>query len=81
MTTEANMDKLGKDLNELSGDAKGMMQDTAGETSERMNELRNRLTSALDAAKITYQKLQEKRQWGHLNSIQNFPRESLLACP
>ena len=60
MTTEANMDKLGKDLNELSSEAQEMVEAAAGETNERISELRNRLTSALDTAKTTYQKLQDK---------------------
>ena len=60
MTTEANMDKLGKDLNELSSDADEMMQATAGQTGEKMRELRNRFSSALDTAKTTYHKVQEK---------------------
>lgn len=60
MTTEANMEKLGKDLNELSSEAREMVEATAGETSEKISELRNRLTSALDTAKMSYQKLQVK---------------------
>ena len=60
MTTEAHMEKLGQDLNELSSEAREMVEAAAGETSERISQLRDRLTSALDTAKSTYQKLQEK---------------------
>ena len=60
MTADANMEKLGKDLNDLSSDAEEMMEATAGETGERIRELRNRLSSALETAKTSYQKVQEK---------------------
>ena len=60
MTAEANMEKLGKDLNDLSSDAEEMMQQTAGETGEKIKELRNRVSSALETAKTTYKKVQEK---------------------
>jgi ElaB/YqjD/DUF883 family membrane-anchored ribosome-binding protein len=60
MTNEANMEKLGGDLKELSRDAEAVLQATAGQTGEKMTALRNRLSSALDSAKATYQRLEEK---------------------
>ena len=60
MTKEANMEKLGADLKELSSDAQEMLQATAGQTGEKMSELRRRFSSALDSAKTTYHRLEEK---------------------
>jgi ElaB/YqjD/DUF883 family membrane-anchored ribosome-binding protein len=60
MTNEANMEKLGSDLKELSRDAEAMLQATAGQTSEKMSALRDRLSTALESAKSTYHRLEEK---------------------
>jgi len=60
MTSEANMEKLGADLKELSSDAEAMLQATAGQTGEKMSALRDRLSSALESAKSTYHRIQEK---------------------
>jgi len=60
MTNEANMEKLSSDLKELTSDAEAMLQATAGQAGEKMNELRHRLSSALDSAKVTYHQIQEK---------------------
>ena len=54
MTNEANMEKLGANLKELASDAEAMLQATAGQTGEKMSDLRHRLSSALDSAKTTY---------------------------
>lgn len=64
MTNEANMEKLGGDLKELSQDAEEMLQATAGQTGEKMSALRKRLSSALDSAKATYQRVQAKTAEG-----------------
>lgn len=60
MTNETNMEKLSSDLKELTSDAEAMLQATAGQAGEKMNELRHRLSSVLDSAKVTYHQIQEK---------------------
>ena len=60
MTRETNMEKLGTDLKELSQDAEEMLQATAGQTGEKITALRERLNDALEAAKETYHRVQEK---------------------
>jgi len=64
MTNETNMEKLGADLQELSRDAEAMLQATAGQTGEKVAAMRQRLTSALETAKTTYNRLEEKTRAG-----------------
>ena len=80
MTNEANMEKLGADLKELSNDAEAMLQATAGQTGEKMSELRRRLSSALDSAKVTYQRIEDKTIAGAKaadKTIREHPYESI----
>ena len=77
---EANMEKLGADLRELSSDAEAMLQATAGQTGEKIGELRRRLSSALDSAGTTYQKIQDKTAAGAKvadKMIREHPYESI----
>jgi ElaB/YqjD/DUF883 family membrane-anchored ribosome-binding protein len=60
MTRETNMKKLGADLKELSHDAEAMLEATAEQTGEKMVALRDRLNEALDSAKTTYHRMEEK---------------------
>lgn len=80
MTKEANMEKLGADLKELSNDAEEMLRATAGQTGEKMGELRRRLSSALDSAKSTYYRLEDKTVAGAKvadKTIREHPYESI----
>lgn len=80
MADEANINKLGADLREMSDDAEEMMNATTGMAGEKMAQLRNRLSSALDAAKNTYQKLQDKTVEGAKvadKTIREHPYESM----
>lgn len=80
MTKEADMQKLGSDLKELAGDAEAMLQATAEQTGEKMAELRRRLSSALDSAKATYRRLEEKTMAGAKvadKKIREHPYESI----
>ena len=80
MTNEANMEKLGANLKELSSDAEAMLQATAGQTGEKMSDLRHRLSSALDSAKTTYHRIQEKTVAGAKaadKTIREHPYESI----
>lgn len=60
MTNEANMEKLVTDLKVLSRDAEAMLHATAGQAGEKMAELRSKLTAALDSAKATCQRIEDK---------------------
>ena len=80
MTNETNMEKLSSDLKALTNDAEAMLQATAGQAGEKMNELRQRLSSALGSAKVTYDHIQEKTVAGAKiadRTIREHPYESI----
>ena len=80
MTSEANMEQLGANLKELSNDAEEILQATAGQAGDKMKELRHRLFTALDAAKTTYRRLEEKTAAGAKaadKTIREHPYESI----
>ena len=60
MPNEASVEKLMVDLKVLTHDAEALMQATAGQAGEKVGELRHRLTTALETAKATCQRLEEK---------------------
>ena len=49
-----------EDLRTLVRDAEELLKATAGDMSGKANELRERLKVAVDNAKVTYQRLQDK---------------------
>jgi ElaB/YqjD/DUF883 family membrane-anchored ribosome-binding protein len=80
MTNEANMTKLVEDLRTLSHDAEAMLQVTAGQAGEKVTEIRGRLTAALESAKETYRRLQDKTVAGAKvadQTIREHPYESI----
>ena len=80
MTNEANMEKLVADLKPLSRDAEAVLQTTAGQAGEKMSELRTRLAGALDSAKATCQRIEEKALAGAKaadKTIREHPYESV----
>jgi len=60
MTTREANQKLMGDLKTVAHDAEDLMKATADQAGEKVAELRNRLASALDSAKATAQRLEEK---------------------
>ena len=62
MSTDAEQadEKLASHLKALVEDAEDLMNATAGQAGEKINEARSRLATALESAKDTYQRLQEK---------------------
>lgn len=54
------MEKLVTDLKVLSRDAEAMLHATAGQAGEKMAELRSKLTAALDSAKATCHRIEDK---------------------
>ncbi len=60
MTTEQANARLAADLKAVMHDAEELMKATAGQAGEKVSELRNRLATALESAKATCQRLEEK---------------------
>ena len=60
MKTEQTNERLASDLGSVVQDAEELMHATAGQTGEKMREVRNRLAGALESAKATYQRMGEK---------------------
>jgi ElaB/YqjD/DUF883 family membrane-anchored ribosome-binding protein len=60
MTTEQANERLAGDLKAVVGDAEALMKATAGQAGEKVNEVRSRLAAALESAKATCQRLEEK---------------------
>ena len=80
MTNEADMEKMGADLRELSRDAEAVLQATAGQAGEKMSELRGRLSATLASAKATCRQLGEKTVAGAKvadKTIRDHPYESI----
>jgi ElaB/YqjD/DUF883 family membrane-anchored ribosome-binding protein len=80
MTNEANMEKLVADLKVLSRDAEAVLQATAGQAGEKLSELRGRLATALDSAKATCHRIEEKAVAGAKvadKAIREHPYESV----
>ncbi len=80
MTTEASVEKILEDLKTLSHDAEAMLHATTGQAGEKIGELRERLTAALDSAKATGRRLEERAVSGAKaadKTIREHPYESM----
>jgi len=80
VTNEESMEKLVTDLKNLSRDAEAVLQATAGEAGDKINELRSRLASALDSAKVVLERIEEKAVEGAKaadKTIREHPYESI----
>ena len=60
MTTEEANQKLAGDLKAVVNDAEDLLKATAGQAGEKVAEVRNRLNAALESAKVTCSKVQDK---------------------
>ena len=60
MTTEQANAGLASDLKAVVRDAEELMKATAGQAGEKVTELRSRLAAALESAKATCHRLEEK---------------------
>lgn len=60
MTEQANMEKIIADLKVLSRDAEAVLHATAGQAGEKMAEVRQKLAHALESAKTTCHKFEER---------------------
>jgi len=60
MTTEQTNERLASHLDAVVRDAEELMNVTAGQTGEKVSEVRGRLAAALESAKATCHRLEEK---------------------
>jgi ElaB/YqjD/DUF883 family membrane-anchored ribosome-binding protein len=62
MNTDAELanERLTSDLKTVVQDAEELMNATAGQAGEKVSAARNRLAAALESAKASYQRVQEK---------------------
>ena len=59
MTAESSQ-RLAGDLKAAMGDAEEVMRATAGQAGDKVSEIRSRLAAALESAKATCQRLEDK---------------------
>jgi ElaB/YqjD/DUF883 family membrane-anchored ribosome-binding protein len=60
MTTQEANERLATDLKLVMRDAEDLLKATAGQASEKVGEVRNRLSSALESARANVERLQDK---------------------
>jgi len=60
MTTEQANQRLASDLKAVVRDAEELIKATAGQAGDKVNDVRSRLTTALESAKATCQRLEDK---------------------
>ena len=78
--SEINTDRLVADLKTVTRDAEELLKTVAGERGNGAHEMRLRLSSAIDSAKATYHRLEEKAIAGAKATdkvIRQHPYESL----
>ena len=78
-TSEANKRLVG-DLKTVAKDAEELMKATANHAGEKVGELRERLATALESAKVTAQRLEEKTKEAAIatdRTIREHPYESI----
>ena len=83
MTNEVNAEKVVGDLKTLTRDAEAVLHATAGQAGEKISELRSRLATALESAKATCHRLEEKALAGAKaadKTIRDHPYESIGAA-
>jgi ElaB/YqjD/DUF883 family membrane-anchored ribosome-binding protein len=78
--TDINTDRLVSDLKTVTRDAEELLKTVSGEKGNGSQELRVRLSSAIESAKATYRRLEEKTVAGAKATdkvIREHPYESL----
>ena len=78
--SDINTDRLVCDLKTVTRDAEELLRTVSGERGNGSNEMRQRLSSAIDSAKATYHRLEEKTVAGAKatdKAIRSHPYESL----
>ena len=78
--TDINTDRLVSDLKTVTKDAEELLKTVSGEQGNGSHEMRMRLSSAIDSAKATYRRMEEKAVAGAKATdkvIREHPYESL----
>jgi ElaB/YqjD/DUF883 family membrane-anchored ribosome-binding protein len=78
--SEINTDRLVSDLKTVTRDAEELLKTVSGEKGNGSNDMRARLSSAIESAKTTYHRLEEKTVAGAKatdKAIRAHPYESL----
>ena len=78
--SEINTDRLVSDLKTVTKDAEELLKTVSGEKGNGSHEIRMRLSSAIESAKATYRRLEEKAVAGAKATdkvIREHPYESL----
>ena len=78
--SEINTDRLVSDLKTVTKDAEELLKTVSGEEGNGSHEIRMRLSSAIESAKATYRRLEEKAVAGAKATdkvIREHPYESL----
>ena len=78
--SEINTDRLVSDLKSVTRDAEELLKTVSGEKGNGSHEMRMRLNSAIESAKATYHRLEEKTVAGAKatdKAIRAHPYESL----
>ena len=78
--SDINTDRLVSDLKTVTRDAEELLKTVSGERGNGSNEMRARLSSAIESAKATYHRLEEKAVAGAKATdkvIREHPYESL----
>ena len=60
MTTQEANQRLASDFRLVMRDAEDLLKATAGEAGEKVKEVRSRLAAALESAKASYERAQDK---------------------
>jgi len=79
-TSDINTDRLVSDLKTVTKDAEELLKTVSGEEGNGSQDIRMRLSSAIESAKATYHRLEEKAVAGAKatdNVIREHPYESL----
>ena len=83
MSNEANVEKIMADLKALSNEAEALMKATTGPAGDKAGELRERLAAALESAKATCQRIEDRAVAGAKaadQTIREHPYESIGAA-
>ena len=78
--SEINTDRLVSDLKTVTKDAEELLKTVSGDSANGSHELRMRLSTAIESAKATYRRLEEKAVAGAKATdkvIREHPYESL----
>ena len=80
MSTQLHTDRIVKDLKTVARDAEDLVRATAGEVGEKAREARSRLSAAVESAKASCERIEEKAIAGAQatdKAIREYPYQSI----